>query len=124
MLFALYANTLKSTVAACSFSGTFGTTGAGPTVTSATRTVTVGPGNSGDIRIQNQSEAGAVVFEYQKNGGAWTDAEPNPTTVNFANGDTLAFRMTGATSGEQAVFDLYDVTTASTIVSGVTLEVP
>lgn len=123
MLFALFVNSLKSTVAACSFSGSFAATGAGPTVTSSTRTVTVPPGNTGQITIQKTAESGSVAFEYQKNGGAWTAAEPDPT-VTFANGDTLALRITGATSGEGVTFDLYDVTTAANIVSGVTIEVP
>lgn len=110
-------------ISACTISGTLDATGAGPTITSSTRTITVPAGNSGELQFANQVETGTVAFEYQKNGGAWTTAEPTGTSVTFANSDTLAVRITGAGAGEQIAFDLKDVTTGTTIGS-YTLEGP
>lgn len=111
------------TPTACSFSGALGGSGAGPTVTGTQRTVTVPPGNSGAIQITNQAEVGAVAFEYNKGGAGWVSAEVDPTELTFSNGETIQFRMTGATTGEEASWDMYDVTMATTIVS-TTLLVP
>ena len=114
---------IANPVTACTISGSLSASGAGTTVTSTTRTITVPAGNSGELQFASQLETGAVAFEYQKNGGAWTTAEPDGTSVTFADADTLAVRITGAGSGESIQFDLVDVFTGTTIGS-YTLEVP
>lgn len=101
----------------CTFSGSFTLDGSPPVVVSGPYSITVPAGNTGDIQLKNQVETGAVVFEYSKNGGAYTNGEPNPTAIAMANGDTLTLRISGAGSGEQIAFDIYDVTFSSTIES-------
>jgi hypothetical protein len=45
---------------------------------------------------------------YSKNAGAFT-TYTNDTVVTFANGDTLAFRLTGA-SGDSMTIQVFDTT--------------
>lgn len=98
-----------------SLDGTLDASGAGPTITSATRTWTIPAPSPRDYTFQNFTITGAGVgVDYQKNGGAWT-ACPDPTTVSFASSDTLTLRATGCTAGESAVLDLIDSYTGLTI---------
>lgn len=62
------------------------------TITSATRTLTVPGGNPGSLDLAFANITGGT-FQYSKNGGAFTTFS-NGADVTFANGDTLAFRVT------------------------------
>ena len=69
------------------------TSGASPQ-TSPTRTLTVPVGSTGDVRLRiNVLPAGTLA--YSKNAAAFVGIAVD-TTVNFANTDTLAFKLTGA----------------------------
>lgn len=63
-------------------------------ITSTAKTLTVPAGNSGDIRM-HIFVAPSGTIEYIKNGGAATTITQD-LIVNFANGDTLADKLTGA----------------------------
>lgn len=97
-------------IADCSFSGSFDTTAAPTTITSPTRTVTVPAGNSGSLAFGGFAMIGTVTPQYSKNGGAFTTFADGDVVV-FASGDTLAFRITGATSGEALSFTILDNST-------------
>lgn len=103
------------------FSGSFSKTAApsGGYVTSDTITLTVPPGNSGQLTITYGATVGTVSgIEYNKNGAgfvAWTDG----ASVTFANSDTLAIRAGGGgggaiTAGESQAFTLIDNTRSVT----------
>ena len=98
------------------FDGGFDATATAGTATSATRTITVPAGNSGQVQFSNFVDVGFVTtIEYSKNGGAFT-AFFEDDTVTFANGDTLAIRTTGNGAGESRQFDMLDVTKASALI--------
>ena len=70
-----------------------GFSGASPQ-TSTTKTLTVPAGSTGDVRLRiNTLPAGTLA--YSKNAAAFVGIAVD-TTVNFANTDTLAFKLTGA----------------------------
>lgn len=70
----------------------WGTNNGASPQTSAARALTVPAGNPGNIRLDLSASA---TFQYSKNGGAFTTfTDGQPLTV--ANGDTLAFKATGA----------------------------
>ena len=77
--------------------------GAPSPATSATKTLTIisGPRNV----LFNRTDTGTVNAQYQKNGGAWTTITDG-LTVSFATTDTLAMRVSGASSS-----DFSDITT-------------
>lgn len=99
------------------FSGSFSKTAApsGGYVTSDTITLTVPPGNSGQLTITYGTTVGTVGgIDYNKNGAgfvSWADG----AVFTFANGDTLAIRAGGGgggaiTAGESQAFTLRDNT--------------
>lgn len=92
-------------------SATLTTTAApsGGNVTSATVTVGVPPGNSGSLSFISFGFSGTVGTQTSKNGAAFAAVAENDTIV-FANGDTLAVRITGASAGESWTFTLLDIT--------------
>lgn len=72
----------------------WGTTGPGASPqTSPTKTLTVPSGNSGTLQF-SVSGTGAAGVTYSKNGGAFLTLSDGDLNV-FANGDTLAFKLTG-----------------------------
>lgn len=77
--------------------------------TSATNTVTVNPGNPGQIRFANLVVDSGTP-QYSKNGGAFTTIS-DPTTVVFASGNTLAVKGLSMTSATSITFDAIDVAT-------------
>lgn len=89
-------------------------TPSGGSVSSDTVNVTVPPGNPGNIRFSTFTYTGTVTTNYSKNGGGPT-AITDPTTVGFANSDTLSMRMGGATAGEEWNFVLTDTATGTVI---------
>lgn len=102
-------------VSSCSLSGTLDATAVAGVATSTTRTITVPVGNSGNIRFEDYVDVGTVTAsQTSKNGGAFTGAS-DPTTITFANGDTLAFRTNGNNAGESRTFTLIDDTTSQII---------
>lgn len=95
----------------CTLSGTLDATAVAGVSTSSTRTVTVPSGNTGELRFENYVDTGTITSsQTSKNGGAFTGAI-DPTTITFANGDTIAFRCNGNGAGESRVFRVIDVTT-------------
>lgn len=82
--------------------------GAPSPATSATQTLTIvaGPRNV----LFNFVDTGVVGKQYSKNGGAWTNITDG-MTVSFANGDTLAMRVTGANPGDYSDITTKDNTT-------------
>jgi hypothetical protein len=102
-------------VSPCSISGTLDATAVAGVSTSTTRTITVPVGNSGNIRFENYVDVGVVLTsQTSKNGGAFTGAS-DPTTITFADGDTIAFRTNGNGAGESRTFTLTDDTTSQVI---------
>lgn len=62
-------------------------------ITSATSTMSAPPGSN--LLLDITATVGAVTAQYQKNGGAFTTFT-DLTVLAIAQGDTLAFRVTGA----------------------------
>tara|TARA_R110000868_G_scaffold300642_3_gene561095 strand:- start:6976 stop:7335 length:360 start_codon:yes stop_codon:yes gene_type:complete len=111
----MFAAVLDSMAGSCSLSGTLDATAVAGVSTSSTVTVTVPSGNSGDIRFEDYVDVGTITTsQTSKNAGAFTSAA-DPTTVTFANADTLAFRTNSNGAGESRTFTLIDVTTGNTI---------
>lgn len=78
-------------------------------LTSASRPLTVPAGNPGNLRIVFTSSAGVPVRSYSLNGGSFVSLTDG-LVIPVANGDTLAFRITGGSTVE-AQWDVYDNTT-------------
>ena len=115
MLAGMFATVLDSMPGACSLSDTLDATAGAGVSTSSTVTVTVPSGNSGNISFQDYVDTGTVTTsQTSKNGAAYAGAT-DPTTVNFANNDTLAFRTNGNNAGENRTFNVVDVDTGNTI---------
>lgn len=98
------------------FDGSFDTTAApsGNIVTTATRTATVPAGSSGYIDFLSFVPTGTVGLEYSKNAAAFAVLSEFDALL-LANGDTLALRITGATSGEALTFTMHDYSSNTTI---------
>lgn len=105
-------------VASCggslSFNGTFSTTGATATVTSATRNVVTG----GTAKFDGLGEVGTPA--YSKNGAAFNTITEGET-VSLAAGDTLALRATSLPSPGVCTFSLRD-NLGSRLIESVALE--
>lgn len=115
MLAGMFAAVLDSRPGVCSLSVPLDAIAVAGVSTSLTATVTVPVGNSGDIRFDNYVDTGTVTTsQSSKNGAAFTGC-PDPTTITFANGDTLAYRVNGNGAGENRTFRLVDVTTGAVI---------
>jgi archaellum component FlaG (FlaF/FlaG flagellin family) len=80
--------------------------------TSATKTLSVPPGNPGSVKL-HYTAAPAGTGQYIKNGGAPTTFTVD-TVVAFVNGDTLAFKLTGS-SGDSCSILVTDNTLGNTI---------
>jgi hypothetical protein len=73
----------------------WGTSGPSATpITSATKTLTVPAGNPGNVLLHLVTAPSGTIG-YSKNAAAFTSFTVD-TVVNFADTDTLAFRLTGA----------------------------
>ena len=79
--------------------------------TSVAKTLTVPSGNPGNVLL-HLTTAPAGTIQYIKNGGVATTFSGD-TVVNFANTDTLAFKLTGA--GDLANIAVSDNTFGSSI---------
>ena len=97
----------------CTLSGSLTTSSGSSPVTSATRTVTVPAGNTGDLRFNNIVNDGSA-FEYSKNAGAFTTISED-LVVNFADTNTLAVRATLPIALDECTFDLVDQTMAANV---------
>jgi hypothetical protein len=80
-------------------------------VTSVTKTLTVPAGNSGDL-LFHLTTAPTGTIGYSKNAAAFVNFTVD-TTVNFANTNTLAFKLTGG--GDNAALTVTDVTTGGQV---------
>lgn len=72
----------------------------------ANKTLTVPAGNNGNIRFVLGAVDSGVV-QYRKNSGTYTTFSDGEV-VNFANGDTLNFRLLGATSGDTGAVEAFN----------------
>lgn len=111
---------LKSavTISPCTLSGSLSATGAGATVTSTSRNITVPSGNTGLINIASLV-VGSGSLEFSQNAGSFTlVAEGALTTV--VNGDAMVFRGITMTAATSITFDIVDATT-STLIQSVTI---
>lgn len=89
----------------------WGITGPGPAPqTSAAKTLTVPSGNSGDLLFHFTLIPGT--FQYRKNGGAFVGFSGD-TTVNFADGDTLTFKLVSA--ADEGRVTVTDVSTNTSV---------
>ena len=106
-----------TTPAPCSLSASLTKTAApsGGIVTSDAVTVNVPPGNSGVLKFTSFIITGAVATEYRKNVAAWALATDGGSET-FAQGDTLAVRITGASAGDEWAFTLRDDTRSVSVV--------
>lgn len=88
-------------------SGTLSVTAApsGGTVTSSTVTVSVPSGSDGVIRFTDFVMSGTVTLTYSKNGAGFVSLLEEDT-VTFADGDTLALRISSASAGESLTLNL------------------
>ena len=102
-------------IAPCSLSGSLNATAVAGTATSATRTVTVPVGNSGEIRISDFVDVGTINFAQHNLNGAGFSTFSDPTTFTFTNGQTTALQTTGNGAGESRTYRLTDVTTGKVI---------
>lgn len=82
-------------------------------ITSGTRTLAVPAGNPGDVRFDVVDETGRP-RSYSKNGGSFTTFT-HGTVVAFANGNTLAFKMSASGEGDELDLSIVDNTTSSVI---------
>lgn len=82
----------------------WGTNNGASPQTSATRSLTVPAGNPGNIRLDSTSSA---TTQYSKNAGTFTTFTSGQT-LTVANGDTLAFKASGA------AFDTASITVVDT----------
>lgn len=101
-------------IVASTFSGSFITTASTATVTSATRTYTLGAGNSGQVQFTTLYNEGAGNIRYSKNGAAAVTINEGDI-ITLANSDTLAVSVTGMASTNIATFTIKDVDTNTTI---------
>ena len=106
-----FAGTLLSSRPNTTLSGTLNATAVAGTATSATVTVRVPPGNSGQIKFEVVADAGTINNSLTSKNGAAFASVGDPETITYANGDTLAYRTTGNTAGESRTFRLTDVDT-------------
>lgn len=110
-------------VGKCTASGTFSTTAApsGGIVTSATQTITVPTGNTGEllfvgtltgtITLQSNNNGAGFASQPDDGGGSLSDAG----VIIAASGNSLALRITTASAGERADFDIVDASTGAII---------
>jgi hypothetical protein len=100
-------------------SASFGTTTGAAIVTTATITVTVPTGNAGFITltISRFDDAGVATLLYSINGAAFVSYS-STTVINVPTGQTLRFRMTGATPGigSTAIINLTDYSAANAFI--------
>lgn len=88
---------LTSSFTAITVPSNWGSSGpAGAPLLSAVKTVTVPAGNPGNVRF-HLSVLPAGNMQYIKNGGANNNISTSDTVANFANGDTIQFRLPNAT---------------------------
>lgn len=102
-------------VAPCSLSGSLDATAVAGTATSATRTVTVPVGNSGQIRIGSFVDVGTVLLAQHNLNGAGFSTFTDPTAFTFTNDQSTALQTTGDNAGESRTYTLTDVTTGRVI---------
>jgi hypothetical protein len=114
MLAGMFAAVLDD-IGSCSLSGTLDATAVAGVSTSTTRTVTVPAGNSGDIRFEDYVDVGTITSSETSQNGAGYAFAGDPTTITFANNDTIAFRCNGNGAGESRTFTLIDVDTGNII---------
>ena len=93
-------------------SSNWGVTSTASPATAPNRTLTVPVANPGNLRFDITSAPAAGTLEYRKNSGAYTSFS-DEAVVNFANGDTLNFRLTGAS--DSANITIYDNTTGASV---------
>lgn len=92
---------------AITVSSNWGTTSTASPATAPNRTLTVPSGNAGNLRF-DLFVVPTGTIEYRKNSGTYTSFVDDDV-VNFANGDTLNFKLTGAS--DQATIRVYDTQT-------------
>ena len=92
-------------------SSNWGTTTSASPATAPNRTLTVPATNPGNLRFDITS-APVGTLTYRKNSGSYTGFS-DEAVVNFANTDTLNFRLTGAS--DTASITIYDNTTGTIV---------
>ena len=102
-------------IAPCSLSGSLDATAVAGTSTSATRTVTVPVGNSGEISIGNFVDVGTVALARHNLNGEGFSNFSDPTTFTFTDGQSTALQTTNNDAGESRTYTLTDVTTGKVI---------
>lgn len=81
------------------------------TVTAVAQTINVPVGHPGNLNLSFSISAGTPgTVQYQKNAGTWTAValSPSVTAVNFANTDTLNFRVLAASGTYTVAFTITD----------------
>lgn len=92
-------------------SSNWGVTSTASPATAPNRTLTVPAGNPGNLRF-DITTAPVGTLEYRKNSGSYTTFS-DEAVVNFADTDTLNFRLTGAS--DSANITIYDNTTGASV---------
>jgi len=106
---------LQSAVAS-SFSGVFTASGSTDTITSATRTYTLGAGNTGRVTFSGVINGGSGVMEYNLNGAGFPgNSITEGLTITLSNTQTLAARSTSMASGNVSFFTLTDTDTGTVL---------
>lgn len=103
----------------CRLSGSLDATAVAGTATSSTITVTVPPGNNGQITIGNFIDVGTILLSAHDLNGAGFSNFTDPTIFTFTDGQTTALRTTGDGAGESRTYTLTDVTTGKVIATAV-----
>lgn len=103
-------------IAPCTLSGTLDATAVAGDAESASITVTVPIGNSGQITFNFVDTGTITTHQYKKNADAYAGLTDG-AIVTFANGDTLRLKTTGNGAGESVAFTLTDATRGSVIQS-------
>ena len=95
-------------------SSDWGTTnGAGSTITSPSRTMTVPGGNPGNVTLTKSADS-AATEQYQIDAGSFTSFSTG-AVVAITNGQTLTFRMTGTAVTNLSTITVTDSTTGAAI---------
>lgn len=105
----------RAVVSKCTLSGSLDATASAGVSNSASVTVNVPAGNSGDISLENFVDVGTIGSIRYNKASAGLTTFTDPTVVTFTNGQSLIIQVNSNNAGESRTFTLRDVTTGQVI---------